>query len=122
MLAMPPPELVIFDCDGVLVDSELITNRVFTGILAELGVPVTLQFALESFVGRSMQHCWELVEAMLGRPVPEGIHEEFHVRATAALQAEVKAVHGVEAMLDSLHIPYCVASSGTHAKMATTLG
>jgi HAD superfamily hydrolase (TIGR01509 family) len=122
MLAMRPPELVIFDCDGVLVDSELITNRVFAELLAELGVPVTLEFAFENFVGRSMQHCWELVEGMLGRQVPERVRDEFHVRATAALQAEVKAVQGVEAVLDSLDIPYCVASSGTHAKMATTLG
>ena len=119
---MQPPELVIFDCDGVLVDSELITNRVFAAMLGELGLPLTLDFMFENFVGRSMQHCWEQVAAMLGREVPEQFRQELQRRTTAALQAEVKAVQGVEAVLDSLSVPYCVASSGSHAKMATTLG
>jgi HAD superfamily hydrolase (TIGR01509 family) len=119
---MRPIELVIFDCDGVLVDSELITNRVFAAMLGGLGLPVTVEYLLENFVGHSMQHCWDEVARMLGREVPEQIRHEFQLRTTAALQAEVKAVDGVEAVLDSLHVPYCVASSGNHVKMATTLG
>src|SRR5579864_5494987 len=115
-------ELVIFDCDGVLVDSELITNRVFAGVLGELGLPVTLEFVFEHFVGRSMQHCWEEVAGMLGKEVPAHWQSEFQLRTTAALEAEVQAVHGIEAVLDALEVPYCVASSGSHAKMATTLG
>jgi HAD superfamily hydrolase (TIGR01509 family) len=115
-------ELVIFDCDGVLVDSELITNRVFAALLAQLGLPVTLEFMFENFVGRSMQHCWDEVAAMLGREVPAHVRHEFQLRTTAALEAEVQAVQGIEAVLDSLQVPYCVASSGSHAKMATTLG
>jgi HAD superfamily hydrolase (TIGR01509 family) len=115
-------ELVIFDCDGVLVDSELITNRVFAGLLGELGLPVTLEFVLEHFVGRSMQQCWEQVADMLGKEVPAHWQHEFQLRTTAALEAEVQAVHGIEAVLDSLEVPYCVASSGSHGKMATTLG
>jgi len=116
------PELVIFDCDGVLVDSELISNRVFAAVLHELGLRVTLEFMFESFVGRSMQHCWAEVGRMLGREVPPAVREQFQQRQMAALQAEVKAVQGVEDVLDSLRVPYCVASSGSHAKMATTLG
>jgi len=116
------PELVIFDCDGVLVDSELISNRVFAAILHELGLSVTLEFMFERFVGHSMQHCWAEVGRMLGREVPRQVRDNFQRRRTAALAAEVQAVRGVEAVLDSLHVPYCVASSGSHAKMATTLG
>ena len=115
-------ELVIFDCDGVLVDSELISNRVFAALLGELGLPVTLEFMFESFVGRSMQHCWEQVAGMLGKEVPAHWQHELQLRTTAALEAEVQAVHGIEAVLDSLAVPYCVASSGSRAKMATTLG
>src|ERR1700730_6376652 len=115
-------DLVIFDCDGVLVDSELITNRVFAAMLGELGLPVTLEFTFENFVGRSMQHCWDEVGALLGREVPTQFRREFQVRTSAALQAEVKAVQGIEAVLDSLAVPCCVASSGSHEKMATTLG
>jgi HAD superfamily hydrolase (TIGR01509 family) len=115
-------ELVIFDCDGVLVDSELISNRVFAAVLGELGLPLTLEFMFEHFVGRSMQHCWEEVGGMLGKEVPAHVRHELQLRTSAALEAEVQAVHGVEAVLDSLEVPYCVASSGSHAKMATTLG
>jgi HAD superfamily hydrolase (TIGR01509 family) len=95
---------------------------VFAALLAELGLPVTLEFMFENFVGRSMQHCWEQVATMLGKEVPANWRHEFQLRATAALEAEVRAVHGIEAVLESLEVPYCVASSGSHAKMATTLG
>lgn len=115
-------QAVLFDCDGVLVDSELITNRVFMALLNELGLPVTLEFMFENFVGRSMQYCWQRITEMLGREIPPGFHDEVNRRTTAALQAEVKAVQGVEAVLDSLQIPFCVASSGSFEKMATTLG
>jgi HAD superfamily hydrolase (TIGR01509 family) len=59
---------------------------------------------------------------MLGKEVPAHWRREFELRTTAALEAEVQAVCGIEAVLDSLEVPYCVASSGSHAKMATTLG
>jgi HAD superfamily hydrolase (TIGR01509 family) len=116
------PELVIFDCDGVLVDSELISNRLFAALLRELGLSLTLEYMFEHFVGREMQHCWAEVGRMLGREVPQEVRDDFRRRQTQALQAEVQAVRGVEAVLDSLRVPYCVASSGSHAKMATTLG
>ena len=61
--------LVIFDCDGVLVDSELITNRVFAGMLNELGIAVTLEDMFEQFVGRSMPQCLEIITERIRRPV-----------------------------------------------------
>jgi HAD superfamily hydrolase (TIGR01509 family) len=118
-------KLVIFDCDGVLVDSESITNRVYAKMLNELGIPVTLDDMFEQFVGRSMNYCWDLVARMLGRPPPPHLIEEYLARTTAALQSELQAVPGIEETLDALEairVPYCVASSGTHEKMATTLG
>jgi HAD superfamily hydrolase (TIGR01509 family) len=117
--------LVIFDCDGVLVDSEIITNQVYVKMLNELGVPVTLDDMFEQFVGRPMSYCWELVEKMLGRPLPPRLVEEYRLRTTAALEAELKTVRGIEKTLDALDargVPFCVASSGTHEKMQTTLG
>jgi HAD superfamily hydrolase (TIGR01509 family) len=117
--------LVIFDCDGVLVDSEIITNQVYVKMLNELGVPVTLDDMFEQFVGRPMSYCWELVATMLGKPLPGHLVEEYRVRTTAALEAELQAVRGIEKTLDALDargVPFCVASSGTHEKMQTTLG
>ena len=114
--------LVIFDCDGVLVDSELITNRVFAGMLNELGIPVTLEDMFERFVGRSMPQCLDLITKMLGRPVPPHFVEEYQTRSAAALRSELKAVPDIETVLAGIRVPYCVASSGTHEKMQTTLG
>jgi HAD superfamily hydrolase (TIGR01509 family) len=114
--------LVIFDCDGVLVDSELITNRVFARMLNELGIAVTLEDMFEQFVGRSMPQCLELITKMLGHPVPQHFVAEYQTRSTAALRSELKAVTDIEAVLAGMRIPYCVASSGTHEKMQTTLG
>jgi HAD superfamily hydrolase (TIGR01509 family) len=115
-------ELLIFDCDGVLVDSELITNRVFVGMLNELGLALTLEDMFERFVGRSMPQCLSIIKELLGHDVPEEFLSEFRIRMTAALKSELKAVAGIEWALNSVKLPYCVASSGTHDKMQMTLG
>jgi HAD superfamily hydrolase (TIGR01509 family) len=118
-------DLVIFDCDGVLVDSELITNRVFARMINELGVHVTLEDMFEQFVGRSMAFCCDLVARMLKQPIPDSFIEQYRIRTTVALQAELKPVPGIECVLDELTakgVPFCVASSGSHEKMQTTLG
>jgi HAD superfamily hydrolase (TIGR01509 family) len=115
-------ELVIFDCDGVLVDSELITNRVFSSMLNELGIPVTLDDMFVKFVGRSMGQCLEVIENLLGHEAPEDFLRQYHARTAIALRSELKAIPGVEAVLSTLKMPYCVASSGSHEKMQMTLG
>jgi HAD superfamily hydrolase (TIGR01509 family) len=114
--------LVIFDCDGVLVDSELITNRVFARMLNEVGIAVSLEDMFERFVGRSMPQCLEIITQLLGHPVPPHFVEQYQTQSAAALRSELKAVPDIETVLSTLRIPYCVASSGTHEKMQTTLG
>jgi HAD superfamily hydrolase (TIGR01509 family) len=114
--------LVIFDCDGVLVDSELITNRVFAQMLNELGMALTLEDMFERFVGRSMAQCLEIITKLLGHPVPPQFVAEYQTRSAAALRSELKAVPDIETVLATIGTPYCVASSGTHEKMQTTLG
>jgi HAD superfamily hydrolase (TIGR01509 family) len=114
--------LVIFDCDGVLVDSELITNRVFAQMLNELGIAVTLEDMFERFVGRSMPQCLELITKLLGRPVPGHFVEEYRTRSATALRSELRAIPDIDTVLAAIRLPYCVASSGTHDKMQTTLG
>jgi HAD superfamily hydrolase (TIGR01509 family) len=115
-------ELVIFDCDGVLVDSELITNRIFVGMLNELGLALTPDDMFEQFIGRSMPQCLAAVAGLLGRPVPDNFADEFQRRSAAALKSELKSVPDIETVLTGLCVPFCVASSGTHEKMRTTLG
>jgi HAD superfamily hydrolase (TIGR01509 family) len=115
-------DMVIFDCDGVLVDSELITNRIFVRMLNELGLQLSLEDMFEQFVGRSMPQCLALVTGLLGRPVPDSFVEQFQRRSAAALKSDLKAVADIETVLAALTVPFCVASSGTHEKMQTTLG
>lgn len=109
-------ELVIFDCDGVLVDSEHITSTVMCAMLGELGLSVSLQQAFDLFVGRSMAHDIALITELLGYPPPDDFASEFRHRSWAALRAEVQPIAGVADMLDELRIPFCVASSGMHEK------
>jgi beta-phosphoglucomutase-like phosphatase (HAD superfamily) len=71
--------LVIFDCDGVLVDSERITNRVFTKMLNELGVAVSKEEAFERFVGRSLAQCLEMIASLLAPVDRRG--RSWHLRA-----------------------------------------
>jgi len=115
-------ELIIFDCDGVLVDSEPITNRVFGEMLGELGMQVTLDEMFELFVGYSMTQCLTVISERLGKMPPPDFVQNYYTRARVALGAELTAVPGVVEALDQITLPYCVASSGAHEKMRMTLG
>src|SRR5690606_2457010 len=119
-----PLDLVIFDCDGVLVDSERLAVRVESELLAELGWPLSEAEVLERFVGRSDAYMLGEIERGLGRPVPEWT-ERYLVHLHAAFDAELEAVPGMVDVLDELEARgcrTCVASSGTHDKMRRTLG
>jgi len=114
--------LVIFDCDGVLVDSERISNRVFCSMLNDLGLSVTLEDMFQHFVGLSMPQCVELVTEMLGSPPPLDFVETLRERTEVALRAQVAPMPGVAEVLDVIRVPFCVASSGNHEKIRLTLG
>jgi HAD superfamily hydrolase (TIGR01509 family) len=120
--AVPPFALVIFDCDGVLVDSEPIANAVFSAMLAELGLAVSDDDMVAHFVGRTTGHCVEIVEGMLGSPLPPGFTDDYQCRTQLALQSGLRAIPGVEAALDAIRLPCCVASNGERDKMRMTLG
>ncbi len=117
-----PYDLIIFDCDGVLVDSEVITCRIFSNMLNELGLTISIDEVFERFVGKSMAQCLEMIAGLMTADVPEDFVSRFHARTTAALKAELTAVPGIELALQAIRIPYCVASNGTHEKMQATLG
>jgi HAD superfamily hydrolase (TIGR01509 family) len=114
--------LVIFDCDGVLVDSEPISLRTFTEALHDLGLDLSEEQMFDNFVGYSMKHCMEVVHKLLGRPAPENFVADLQARTFERFKAELKPMPGIEQALDELGVPFCVASSGAHEKMRTTLG
>jgi len=116
-------ELVIFDCDGVLVDSELLTHRVLIEALGGLGIELDLARAIGLFMGNTLGQNVALIEGMLGRPLPEGFFPEWRESLYARFRSEpVQAVAGVGEVLDALSIPVCVVSNGPLMKMRTTLG
>lgn len=114
-------ELVIFDCDGVLVDSERLCVRVEAELLTDLGWPIGVPEVVERFVGRSDASMHAEIEATLGRPVPEW-HDRYEAALHAAFQSELRPVDGIMTALDEIDVATCVASSGSHDKMRLTLG
>jgi HAD superfamily hydrolase (TIGR01509 family) len=117
-----PFELVIFDCDGVLVDSERIAVRVEAEFLAELGWPLTEAEIVERFMGRTAEYMDEAIEARLGSRLPGDWKDQFQRRYREAYAADLRAVDGIVEVLDQLTVPTCVASSGSHDKLRLTLG
>ncbi len=117
-----PIELVIFDCDGVLVDSEPIWNRVLAEALSEIGLPTTEQSAMRDYMGLSWPTAFERFAARRGRPLPLEFELRFWARAEAAQRAELRPVAGVHEALARIATPTCVASSGRLDKMRITLG
>jgi HAD superfamily hydrolase (TIGR01509 family) len=113
-------DLVIFDCDGVLIDSERLAIRTESQILTELGWPLTEADVIELFVGRSSVFMQTVIEERIGRPVDW--HDEFERRVRDVCERELVPVEGVIAALDAIELPSCVASSSSHAMLNFKLG
>jgi HAD superfamily hydrolase (TIGR01509 family) len=110
-------DLVIFDCDGVLIDSEPIANRVFSEMLATAGVRMSPEEVMRTFVGRSRDTCIEMAGEMRGEKLPHDFAAKWDDALNEALEREVKPVEGIPELLRSLKLPYCVASNGEPSHM-----
>jgi HAD superfamily hydrolase (TIGR01509 family) len=108
-------DLVIWDCDGVLVDSERLAIRTESQILGELGWPLTEADVIERFVGRSSVYMRSVIEEHLGHPIDW--RNQFERRMREVCERELVAVDGVIAALDQIALPGCVASSSSHAML-----
>ncbi|GAA1988515.1 HAD family hydrolase [Catenulispora subtropica] len=115
-------ELVIFDCDGVLVDSERLAVRLFVTLGAELGWPLTESEVIENFIGRSIASNFEDIASRIGPSRAALWQERFGHLHREAVDAELTPVDGVLEVLDVLRLPSCVASGGRHETMRHTLG
>ncbi|MDX2606545.1 HAD family hydrolase [Streptomyces caniscabiei] len=113
-------DLVIFDNDGVLVDSEPISNRILAEYLTELGHPTSYEESIRDYMGSAMHRIHELVLERTGRTLPGDFDDVFHRRVFTAFERELVAVPGVVPVLEKLvadEVPYCVASSGSHERI-----
>jgi HAD superfamily hydrolase (TIGR01509 family) len=113
--------LLIFDCDGVLVDSELIAHAAMAELMTELGRPMILPEALGIFAGRSLRDALAAAEAWLGAPIPPEASAQAGRRLLARFRRELKPVEGVRAAIEALPHPRCVASSSTRERIEVSL-
>lgn len=113
--------LVIFDCDGVLVDSEVISVEVDQLVLADLGWRISREEIIDRFVGRSHAYFLEVVEEHLGRKLPDDWEEAYQHLYREALARDLRLVDGISEALNAIELPTCVASNGSHSKMEFTL-
>ncbi|MEU0375119.1 HAD family hydrolase [Streptomyces sp. NPDC006283] len=113
-------DLVIFDNDGVLVDSEPLSNTILAAYLTELGHPTSYEDSLRDYMGSAVHRIHDLVRERTGQALPADFDDVFHARVFAAFERELTAVNGVTEVLEKLRadgVPYCVASSGSHERI-----
>jgi beta-phosphoglucomutase-like phosphatase (HAD superfamily) len=114
------PDLIIFDCDGVLVDSELLSCRCLSSALDELGIALSEEQAVELFLGRSTRAI-EQHYRDLGQLLPDGFLSRLKSRVLETFAASLAPIPGVEAVISGLVVPFCVASSSDIDRVALSL-
>jgi len=122
LIARAPLQLVIFDCDGVLIDSERLAVKVDVVMLRELGWPLSEAEVIERFMGVSDRDTRAAIEAHLGQRLPDGWDAPYRALHDEVFSAELVPVTGVLEALDQITVPTCVASSGTHDYLRRMLG
>jgi len=117
---MMRPHLIIFDCDGVLVDSEVLSCRCLCEALAGCGIEVGLEETLDRFLGRSLGAVLEHYQG-LGRSIPRQFPTELMVKVQETFRAALCPIDGIGSVLEGLEIPHCVASSSTFDRVSLSL-
>jgi HAD superfamily hydrolase (TIGR01509 family) len=115
------PELIIFDCDGVLIDSETIACRADAACLAEIGIALSAEEIMQHYLGISAAAMCADIERRYGGSLPAGFLERLRLRTAAAFEAELKPMAGVEAVLAELRQRRCVASSSAPERVRHSL-
>ena len=113
--------LLIFDCDGVLVDSEVLANAALADLMTALGRPMTTEEAIGLFTGRQLRDVLALAERLLQKPIPADLGERAGAAMLERLRRELKAVAGVREAIAALPQPRCVASSSKRERIQLSL-
>jgi HAD superfamily hydrolase (TIGR01509 family) len=120
-MATEPPELVIFDCDGVLIDSERLAVPIDAIMLRHFGIEIPESEIIDRFVGRSPSALTEFVSERLGRELSDDWRQPFQHLFREAYERELRPIDGIEAALDQISLPACVASSSETASLRAKL-
>jgi len=116
-----PYDLVLFDNDGVLVDSETLSGQVLSELLTESGLPTTFEESVATYLGSSMARVVAVAEERLGGPLPEDFVETYDERVFARFRSELRPVPGIEEALETIGRPRAVVSSGSPERIELTL-
>ncbi|MBM4426064.1 MAG: HAD family hydrolase [Chloroflexi bacterium] len=116
-----PFDLVIFDCDGVLVESEPLANRVYVQLFSELGYPLDYEKTLHEFQGVTIHDRLAASARKFNITPPADFISAFNERLTALTETDLKVVHGIHALIESLTVPICVASNGSRDEITQRL-
>jgi len=119
---LPPFSLVIFDCDGVLIDSEIISARMLVTELSRLGVSIDLDYVARHFLGRSYPTVMQQIRAEFGLDLPASFEDRYRESLLEAFERELRVVPDVRAVLETLAVPFCVATSSSPRRAAMSLG
>ena len=114
-------EAVIFDCDGTLVDSEVISLRVLVDYVKEFGLQIDHSEAMERYAGNELTVVFRDIENQLGHALPDDFLEQFRHRQLAKLRSDVLACDGADELLRNLTLPFCVASNAPTNKIEICL-
>ncbi len=114
-------ELVIFDCDGVLVDSEMISARILIGLLNELGLDVDLAHVQRYFLGRSWTKVAAEIRTQYGLDLDSDFEERYRETLLHTYETELSAMDGIEKVLNELNVQNCVATSSTPKRVTRTM-
>ena len=115
-------DLVIFDCDGVLIDSEIISAQMLVDELAKLGVVIDLDYVAMHFLGRSYPTVMNQIRAEFGLDLPAEFEDQYRERLMAAFKIKLRIMPHVAEVLAQLDLPYCVATSSSPRRAETSLG
>ncbi len=114
-------ELVIFDCDGVLVDSESISCGAIAEIATELGFPMTTRESINYFVGTSIEYAVDFLKDKITKPIPDDFESRYRLMCHERFQTDLQPISGIENLLNQLDVPKCVGSNGPRHKILSNL-
>lgn len=120
-MAHPQIDLVIFDCDGVLIDSEIISARMLVAELAKLGVHIDMAYVARHFLGRSYPTVMAQIRREFGLDLPTAFEDAYRSRLMAAFEQGLTVMPDVTAVLQDLALPWCVATSSSPKRAARSL-
>lgn len=112
---------VIFDCDGVLIDSESIAIGVLVDMANELGANLDFKESLINLKGKSLNSCMALISNLIGKPLAEDFEKEYRVKTFETFKKEIQPIKGIKEVLENIKVPFCVASSGPENKIRLNL-